>query len=69
MVFHMNLDREWCRSEFIQHEILREHRPLEEEFNYYIAISEGNIDFVTENRCADVGHVDAELVRAARARF
>lgn len=49
MVIHMNLDREWCRSEFIQHEILREHRPLEEEFNYYIAISEGNIDFVTEN--------------------
>lgn len=45
----MNLEKEWYQSEFIQHEILREHRSLEEEFNYYIAVSDGNVEYITEN--------------------
>ncbi len=45
----MDLQKEWYRDEFIQHEISRAHRPIEDEFNFYIAVSEGSIETVTEN--------------------
>lgn len=45
----MNLEKEWYRSEFIQHEMLLEHRAVENEFTFYLAIAAGNIDYVKEN--------------------
>lgn len=45
----MDFHKEYYRSEFIQHEILRERRSIEEEFSYYIAVAEGDIEYVTEN--------------------
>lgn len=45
----MDISKEWHRSEFIRHESSIPHIPVEEEFNEYIAISEGNLDYVTAN--------------------
>lgn len=45
----MNLSKEWYRSEFINHEMLEEHRIIETEFAFYDAIANGNIEFVEAN--------------------
>lgn len=50
----MDLQKEWYRSEFIQHELIQKHRPVEEEFYFYIAVSEGNTEYVLENLKAHV---------------
>ncbi|HHU71126.1 MAG TPA: helix-turn-helix domain-containing protein [Clostridiales bacterium] len=45
----MDLKREWYRSEFLQQEMLQEHRLLEEELTFYNSVANGNIDYVKEN--------------------
>lgn len=45
----MDMQREWYKDEFIQHEIARAHRPIEDEFNFYINVSDGNVEAVTDN--------------------
>ena len=45
----MNLEKVWYRSEFVQHEMLLAHRAVENEFAFYIAIADGNIDYVKDN--------------------
>lgn len=42
----MDISKEWYKSEFINHELLNPHTPIEEEFNEYIAVAEGNLDYV-----------------------
>ncbi len=42
----MELSKEWYKSEFINHELLLSHIPIEREFNEYTAIAEGNLDYV-----------------------
>lgn len=42
----MDISKEWYKSEFINHELLSPHTPIEEEFNEYIAVAEGNLDYV-----------------------
>lgn len=46
----MDISKEWYRSEFINHEVLEEHRLLESEFAFYDAIANGNIEYV-KNDC------------------
>lgn len=43
----MDISKEWHKSEFIRHESLLPHIPVEEEFNEYIAIAKGDLDYVT----------------------
>lgn len=45
----MNLQKEWYRSEFLNHEMLEEHRVLEKEFTFYDAVANGNIEFVKKD--------------------
>lgn len=45
----MDLSKDWYRSEFIQHEMLEEHRVIETEFSFYDAIANGNLEYVEEN--------------------
>lgn len=45
----MDLSKEWHREEFIRHEALLPHTTIETEINEYIAIAEGNLDYVTQN--------------------
>ncbi len=45
----MDLSKEWCRSEFINHEMLEHHRTIENEFTFYDAIANGNIEYIREN--------------------
>lgn len=45
----MDLSKDWYRSEFIQHELLEEHRVIETEFSFYDAIANGNLAYVEEN--------------------
>ena len=40
----MDLSREWYRSEFVNQEMLEQHRVIEAEFTFYDAIANGNID-------------------------
>lgn len=46
----MDLSKEWYRSEFMQHETMSLHIPIEKEYYDYIAIADGNLDYVTQNR-------------------
>lgn len=46
----MNISKEWYRSEFINHEMLEEHRILETEFAFYDSIANGNMEYV-ESDC------------------
>ena len=48
----MDLSKDWYRSEFVNHEMLEEHRKLENELTFYDAIANGDIEFVKEN-CND----------------
>lgn len=45
----MDISKEWYKSEFISHETMNSHIPIENEFNEYIAIAEGNLDYVKEH--------------------
>lgn len=45
----MNLKREYYQNEFSEHELPQEHRPIEDELTFYIAISEGNVDYIKDN--------------------
>ena len=45
----MDLSREWYRSEFVNQEMLEQHRVIEAEFTFYDAIANGNIDYIEEN--------------------
>lgn len=47
--FPMDLNREWYRSEFVSHEQLNKHRPLEDELSFYDAVCDGNIEAVEAN--------------------
>mgnify|MGYP001530149058 CR=1 FL=1 len=42
----MDLSKDWIRSEFINHEILEQHRILENELTFYNAIVDGNIEYI-----------------------
>lgn len=46
----MDISKEWYRSEFMQHETLSLHIPIEKEYYDYIAIADGNLDYVIKNR-------------------
>lgn len=45
----ININRDWYRSEFVNHEMLEEHREIETELNFYDAIVKGDIEFVEKN--------------------
>lgn len=45
----MDISKEWSHSEFINHEMLEEHRVLETEFAFYDSIANGNMDYVEQN--------------------
>lgn len=45
----MNLNKDWYRSEFINHEILAEHRLMENELSFYDAIVSGDVEYVEAN--------------------
>lgn len=45
----MDVDREWYRSEFMNHEFMDEHRPLERELSFYEAVVEGDMKLVKKN--------------------
>ena len=45
----MDLSKDWFRSEFINQEILEEHRQIENELTFYDAIAIGNVEFVQAN--------------------
>jgi len=45
----MSIDREWYRNEFVSHEILESHRPIEKELSFYEAVASGNLEAVQEN--------------------
>lgn len=46
----MDLSKDWYRSEFVQHEVLAGHRVIENEFTFYDAIANGNLEYV-KNDC------------------
>lgn len=48
-IYGMSLDTEWYRSEFINHEYLDEHRPLERELSFYEAVVLGDTPVVKKN--------------------
>jgi AraC-like DNA-binding protein len=45
----MDLNKEWYRSEFVQHEVIEPHRILESELTFYDAIASGNIEYVKKD--------------------
>ena len=45
----MNIRNEWFQSELKNSEESISHRPLEEEYSFYQAVSSGDIDFVEQN--------------------
>ena len=45
----MNLRKEWYQQELEKSEEAIAHRPLEEEYSFYHAVSSGDMDFVQEN--------------------
>lgn len=45
----MDLSREWYRSEFLSHEFVDGHRPLERELSFYEAVVEGDMEAVEKN--------------------
>jgi len=57
----MDLNKEWYRSEFLNHEMMEVHREMESELDFYSAIAEGNIEFVEKN-CNSKAFVDPEGV-------
>lgn len=45
----MDLSKEWYRSEFVNQEMLEQHRVIETEYMFYDAIANGNIEYVQDN--------------------
>ena len=45
----MDLRKEWYQQELTKHEEAQAHRPLEEEYSFYQAVSSGDMEFVREN--------------------
>jgi hypothetical protein len=45
----MDYDKEWNHTEFSQREEAVSHRPLEDELQFYNAVKNGDIDYVTNN--------------------
>ncbi len=45
----MDISKEWHKSEFITHEASLSHTPIETEFNEYIAIAEGDLEFLDKH--------------------
>lgn len=45
----MNFKKEWYQQELINSEESLTHRPMEEEYTFYQAVSSGDMDFVQEN--------------------
>lgn len=45
----MNLRKEWYEQELQKNEEAIAHRPLEEEYSFYHAVSSGDMEFVQEN--------------------
>ncbi len=45
----MELSREWYRSEFVNQEMLENHRMLEKELTFYDAIAQGNLEAIEAN--------------------
>lgn len=42
----MDLSKEWYQSEFVNQEMLEQHRVIETEYTFYDAIANGNIEYV-----------------------
>lgn len=42
----MHLLKEWYHSEFVNHEMLETHRMIENEFAFYNAVADGNMEYV-----------------------
>lgn len=55
----MKLDHEWNRRELDQHELNELHRPMEDEYAFYNAVKEGNMEYVREN-CAQGAFTNPE---------
>lgn len=49
----MNISKEWYKDEFIQHESLISHTTIETELNDYLAVAEGNLDYLAKHVSAD----------------
>ena len=45
----MDLSKEWYWSEFVNQEMLEQHRVIETEYTFYDAIANGNIEYVQDN--------------------
>lgn len=45
----MDLSREWYRNEFVSHEMLENHRIIENELAFYEAIANGNVKYVNDD--------------------
>lgn len=45
----MDITKEWYKSEFLQHELLEQHRAIEHEFTFYDAIAAGDVAVVKQN--------------------
>lgn len=45
----MDLTKDWYRSEFINHEVIEEHREIESELSFYNAIVNGDLEQVKKN--------------------
>ena len=45
----MDLSKEWYQSEFVNQEMLEQHRVIETEYTFYDAIANGNIEYVQDN--------------------
>lgn len=72
----MDLSKDWFRSEFVNHELLEEHRLLEHELTFYDAIAIGDLDVVAEN-CDEkaftnpegMGHLSDNPIQNIRYHF
>lgn len=50
----MNIEAEWYKCEFIDHELQSFHTNIENELDFYNAVAAGNLDFITSNCHANV---------------
>ena len=55
----MELSHEWNRRELDQHELNEAHRPMEDEYAFYNAVKDGDMEYVREN-CAKGAFTDPE---------
>lgn len=49
----MDITKEWYRNEFIKHESWIPHTTIEEELNDYLAIAEGNLDYLSKHHSSE----------------